>query len=415
MYIGLSEGVIESVDEVWPDCVLVTVRLTSPRSQGSEGSRASPGSSAPPVGRALAYPGLLNAPVAVGRRVLVNTTAVDLGLGSGGYHFLGAVLAADVVSEEADSARAAGCGAPTAGRGAQLAGHDRPPRPGHIMKLRYTPLQFATLAAEEPGGAAHQALKGFAGLEGTPVVCCELHSQVPAVAAGAAQVTGDRVRITYIMTDGGALPAAFSSLVRQMRAAGLVHRVITCGQAFGGDAEAVNIYSALATAFALGDADIIIVGMGPGIAGTGTPLGFSGIEQGQALNAAVSLGGLPVAVPRLSLADPRDRHYGMSHHTLAVLEKVCLAPCVLAMPLLAGEAEDAVHKRFKDGHRHLTLVDDGRPGLEYLTEAGIHPTTMGRGVREDPEFFLAAAAAGRVAGKLSGVISGHFAPAGVRV
>src|SRR3954471_2179321 len=64
----------------------------------------------------------LTGPVAVGDRVVVNTTAVDLGLGSGGWHVVHWNPARDEWS----------------GPGA-----------GHIMKLRYTSLQADTGAAEE--------------------------------------------------------------------------------------------------------------------------------------------------------------------------------------------------------------------------------------------------------------------------
>jgi hypothetical protein len=43
------------------------------------------------------------------------------------------------------------------------------------------------------------------------------------------------------------------------------------------------------------------------------------------------------------------------------------------------------------------LVAKGEAGLHVLAERGVEVTTMGRGVDEDPEFFLAAGAAGAVA------------------
>ena len=50
---------------------------------------------------------------------------------------------------------------------------------GHIIKLRYTPLQTAVLSVEAPESPHHDALRLFAGLDDTPVVCSELHSQFP--------------------------------------------------------------------------------------------------------------------------------------------------------------------------------------------------------------------------------------------
>ena len=54
---------------------------------------------------------------------------------------------------------------------------------------------------------------------------------------------------------------------------------------------------------------------GPGIVGTATRLGFSGIEVGPVLDAAAGLGGAPIACLRVSFADPRARHRGVSHHS----------------------------------------------------------------------------------------------------
>ena len=147
-------------------------------------------------------------------------------------------------------------------------------------------------------------------LGGLPVVCAELHSMVPVVAA-AARVAGD-LRVAYVMTDGGALPLAFSRLAAELRAGGLVG-TITAGQAFGGDLEAISLYSALAAARAVLAADVVVVAQGPGGMGSGTALGFSGTQVAEAVNAAAALGGRPVACLRLSAADRRPRHRGVSH------------------------------------------------------------------------------------------------------
>src|SRR5437773_7283821 len=89
--------------------------------------------------------------VALGDRVVVNTTAVDLGLGTGGWHVVHWNLSRPSV---------------TAGGG------------GHIMKLRYTSLQAEVGAVEE-----HAPGDGPIDLGGLPVVVCSLHSQVAIVAA----------------------------------------------------------------------------------------------------------------------------------------------------------------------------------------------------------------------------------------
>ena len=226
--------------------------------------------------------------VEVGDAVVVNTTAVDLGLGTGGWHVVHWNLTRDAWSE---------------------------PGPGHIMKARYTSLQTDVGSSEE-----HWTdLADVTSIDGMPVVAAALHSQVPAVAAAFKRARPD-LRLAYVMTDGAALPLALSDLVWQLRERDLLDATVTCGHAFGGDYEAVSVYSALAVARHIIHADAAIVAMGPGIVGTATRLGFSGIEVGSVLDAAIGLGGVPIACLRVSFADPRERHRGLSHHSATALD-----------------------------------------------------------------------------------------------
>ena len=251
---------------------------------------------------------------ASGDRVLLNTTAVGLGLGTGGEDFVVA----------------------RAGEGVAL---DAPPV-GHIMKLRYTPLQHDVVAVEEPAGE-HRIMADARSLDGMPVVCCGLHSQVPIVAAAVKERFGD-ARVVYVMTDAAALPLAISRIVPDAVDAGFIDTTITCGQAFGGMLEAVNVYSALLAARHVAAADIILVGMGPGIPGTATPFGHGGVAQGEALNAVAALGGTPIAVLRLSFADPRPRHVPVSHQSLTALADVALRRSLVPVPVLGAERDRAI-------------------------------------------------------------------------
>src|SRR5438874_2328406 len=72
------------------------------------------------------------------------------------------------------------------------------------------------------------------------------------------------------------------------------------------------------------EADAVVCAIGPGIVGTETSLGHGGVVAAEAVNAAAALGGRAVLAPRVSGADPRERHRGLSHHTQAVL-RLCLA------------------------------------------------------------------------------------------
>ena len=168
--------------------------------------------------------------------------------------------------------------------------------------------------------------------------------------------------------------------------------VVTVGNAWGGDLEAVNIFSGLLAAHAVWRPDVIVAAMGPGIVGTGTKWGFSGIEQGMILNAVNTLGGNPIAVPRISFADPRERHRGLSHHTMTVLSEVCQVRVHLPLPLLKEEQAGVLERQVKAGglqERHNVAYCDGHVVDEAFERYLLKTTTMGRSKDQDYEFFLA--------------------------
>lgn len=289
----------------------------------------------------------LGEPPAAGEEVAANTVGLEMGLGTGG--------AAVIV--------------PSAGGSAEA-----PANEDHFVKLPYTPLQF-------PAPPAPQRVEN---LDDRPVVVLPLHSHLaPACCAASALRPG--CRVAFVWQEGGALPVAFSNTVRELKAKGLLHAVISCGNCFGGDLEAVNVYSGLLTA--AGAADLVLVGIGPGIAGTGTPEGHGGMSAAIASNAALSLGGEPVLAPRISASDPRERHRGLSHHTRAALAAT-LGGCRVAFPLdnTAGNPDRGVPRRHS-----CVPVPYGAAGLEE--RFGVTFESMGRGYEVDPDFFDAAAAA----------------------
>jgi hypothetical protein len=280
----------------------------------------------------IAYPGVTGS-VEVGDDVLVNVQARELELGSGGFDILHANLT----------------------RGLELE-----PEPGaHVMTLPYTSLQQALSHVEE-GDSFEESIDGM------PVVCCSLHSQLaPACAALAG------LRVAYVQLAGGALPVALSDALRALRERGLIELVVAAGPCVGLD-QAVNVYSALAWCRSRG-AEVAVCSIGPGIVGTGTAIGHGGIAAAQAVDAAAALGGRPVVAPRLSGADERPRHRGYSHHTQAVL-RLCLAE-----PFVPEDLDPA--------------------GWREASE-GLPLRHMGRGPDDDPEFFAAAFAAGLLARSL---------------
>ncbi len=315
----------------------------------------------------------LNRKLAVNDLIKMNTTAVGLGLGTGGRHF--------VIPES-------------------FGNHTEPD--GHIMKLRYTPWQFSVLAAEEAASPFHGGLAEATSLEGTPVVAASLHSMLPGVILGFRSCLNYTPKIAYIMTDAAALPIALSGLVRDLKARKLLDLTVTAGQAFGGDLEAVSIPSALLTAYQGIKPDLIIVALGPGIVGTGTKLGFSGIEQSWILDLTTRLGGIPVAAPRVSFADLRERHRGISHHTLTILD-LANHPALIG---LSGEMPSEqletvksliIKNNLMDRHRWYLINGISDP-LGLFKEYDLKVTTMGRGIDNDPWFFRHTVLAGILAG-----------------
>ncbi len=299
-----------------------------------------------------------------GDRVLLNTTAVALGLGSGGHHFVMAI-------EGRLPPDPAGC--------------------GHIMKLRYTPWQFPVRAVEEDLADAPLDLGGM------PVVVGELHSQVAPAVLGAHAAAERPLRVAYVMTDGGALPLALSDQVDGLKAAGLVAATVTAGHAFGGDREAVTVPGALLAARWLLGADVAVVAMGPGSVGTGTALGFSGLEQAWILDAVAALGGTPVAAVRLGFADPRPRHRGLSHHARTNLGRIVRSRVLVPLPHLPPEQEEVVRCQLLASGiaaRHDVRRLAPPPLAAALSGSPVPLRSMGRAWTDDPSFFLAAAAAG---------------------
>jgi hypothetical protein len=281
-----------------------------------------------------------------------------------------------------------------------------PPGPGHLVKARYTPLQATVLGADEQGSPYHDILRDADSLDGIPVVVADLHSALPAVLAaylaqrlppaGAGGQAGAGPVVVYVMLDGGALPIWFSRTAAALREIGWLAGTITVGQAFGGDLEAVTLHSGLLAARHVLGAELVVVSQGPGNLGTGTRWGFSGVASGEAVNAAAVLGGRPVAALRISEADQRERHRGISHHSLTAYGRVALASADVVVPDLPGEFGARVAAAAEPlGSRH-NLVRVGVDGLhEVLAACPVPLSTMGRGLEADLAYFLAAAAAGR--------------------
>ncbi|NLY51434.1 MAG: DUF3866 family protein [Firmicutes bacterium] len=325
----------------------------------------------------------LSRDVSPGDLVELNTTAVDLDLGTGGVHFVISSIPQQRVKEP-------------------LKAKHSPKLNGHIMKLRYTPLQLATLSVEEEKSPYHSTLQEADSLAGMPVMVASLHSLIAPIAVVFNHFAPGPTRLAYLMTDGAALPLAFSKLTASLKEKGLITMAITVGHAFGGDLEAVNIYSGLLAAKHAAKADACVVAMGPGVVGTGTLFGTTALETAPILDAVNSLGGRAIAVPRISLADKRPRHYGLSHHTCTVLMRLCHTACHLPLPQLGGDEgmhlQQQIEELGLDRRHHIYWIQEDRT-LELLEEYQVEVTSMGRRPSDDPAFFRAGGAAGWLAAR----------------
>nr|WP_207145757.1 DUF3866 family protein [Brevibacillus brevis] len=307
-----------------------------------------------------------------GDLLLINTTAVRLELGTGGYHF---VVGKVTQPEETDVL---------------------PNEWGHVMKMRYSPWQLAVDTVEEQASPYHHLfLQEDLSLEGTPVLISELHSLLP-VAVLALRKKNPNARIVYVMPDGASLPIALSQHVHRLKAIGGLDATVTTGHAWGGDRESLTIHSGLLAAHHVEHADIIICMLGPGVTGTGTSYGFSGIQLAEVIHAVSTLGGTPFFIPRISFGDQRPRHYGVSHHTISIINRFALCPALVTIPIFGDERDEILSRQMKTievGEKHI-FIKGKVPDLSELASLekgyGLSFSTMGRNWQEDPAPFQTA-------------------------
>jgi hypothetical protein len=280
---------------------------------------------------------------AVGDDVVVNTAAVDLALGSGGF---------DIV--HVNLTRGLG------GAGAQGA---------HVMKLNYTSLQHAVNPVE--GEELRVPLD-------RPAAVFGLHGQLAAIAWAFGQARSG-AKLGYVQTAGGALAGGHSRVVRDLRGRGLLAGHVTAGAAYGGEEGAITTAGAIHHGIADRGWDAAVCGPGPGILGSASALGHGGMSALDSAHAAAALGCPVVVCARMSSTDERRRHRGLSHHTVTVLS-LLLARVTVAFP--SGDAAT-----IPGDHVVRELVVD----LAGYRASGLPARSMGR---DDPLFFAAALACG---------------------
>jgi hypothetical protein len=338
----------------------------------------------------------------VGDEVIVNTQALDLGLDSGGF---------DVV--HVNLTRGLGPG------GERDASHAR----ADAVKLNYTSLQHTVSPVEGHDGESLELPIA------RPTAVLALHGQLAGLAWAFAQ-GAPGARLGYVQTEGGALPGGHSTTVRALRERGLLAGHITAGAAFGGEGEAITTAGALHHGLRALGWDAAVCGPGPGIVGSASTLGHGGMSALDSAHVALALGCPTLLVARMSSGEERNRHRGLSHHSLTVLD-LLLEPVTVALPagmrspvgtdLRAGlqsvfggamprEPDDAqqalaleVERTGPDRPARIARHDwrRARVDLPGYAASGLPADTMGRRLAEDPLFFAAALAGGGVLAELA--------------
>jgi hypothetical protein len=295
-----------------------------------------------------------------GDEVVVNTEALDLGLGSGGFDVVHVNLTRGL-------------------EGGGVAG-------AHVMKLNYTSLQHPV----EPVEAADEDLESSVSSE-MPVLVIPLHGHLAPAAWAAAQIAPE-LKVGYVQTAGGALPGSMSRDVATLRERGLLCCHITAAPTYGGEREALSVAGGLDAGTGFGW-DAAIAGPGPGIVGSESRYGHGGMAALDTAHAALALGLPTLLSPRFSSADPRKRHRGISHHTQTVLE-LLLVGVDVPVPSTPEEFRNAL-RPFLGGLHHTSIHP---ADLDGYAASGLQARVMGRGLGDDPLFFAAALAAGAALG-----------------
>ena len=289
-----------------------------------------------------------------GDEVIVNVEARDLGLGSGGFDLVHVNLTRGLDGSGAGEAAA--------------------------MKLNYTSLQHPVDPVESlPAEGTGRPI---------PVLVLSLHGQLAPAAWAAGRVTSG-MRVGYIQTAGGALPGALSEDVAELRRRGLLSDHVTAVPAYGGRREAISVTGALAAAAGSLGWDAAIAGPGPGIVGSASALGHGGMAALETAHSALALGFETLIAPRMSSADARERHRGLSHHTETVLGLLLGA---VRVPVPAGDDDAVEQLREACGTAHEIWPREAR--LDEYAASGLSASHMGRSIDEDPLFFAAALGAG---------------------
>ncbi len=267
-----------------------------------------------------------------GDLVVVNTTAVDLDLGTGGWHVIHWIEGHDDNSKELQ---------------------------GRVLKARYL--------SEQTEVDPHVSRR--TDLTGARVLLCVLHSHIGAVA-----VAVSSPQVGYLMTDQAALPLALSDLLAELTSSGLIATTATVGQAFGGQLEAVSVPSGVSALMDSGCSQILL-GAGPGHVGTASELGFSAMELAGHASVLHALGADVALCVRASDVDERPRHRGISHHMASLLKAI---PVQVKVPIPRGEDTSWITE-----HGHCSHSVEPLDVANALNMNDVTITSMGEPLSQD--------------------------------
>ncbi len=231
----------------------------------------------------------------VGDEVIVNVEALDLALGSGGFDIVHVNLT----------------------RGLDAAGE-----PGaNVMKLNYTSLQHAVAPVEDARlAAAPRAPRGRAGA-------------ARAACRGGVGLRAGRSRRAPRLCANKRRSAAGRALAHGAHAAraGIARRASHSRRSIWRGGRGDHDGGRTAPRLRGLDWDAAVCGPGPGIVGSSSVLGHGGMAALDSAHVSLALGCRTLLVARMSTSDDRERHRGISHHTLTVLD-LLLDPVTVALP-----------------------------------------------------------------------------------
>ena len=108
----------------------------------------------------------------------------------------------------------------------------------------------------------------------------------------------------------------------------------------------------------------------------------------------------PIAPLRIGFGDQRARHYGISHHSLTVLAEIVQSRVSVPLPVLSDARNIVIYGQLTASgiaEKHHLVEVHAAETLDLMESRQLNATTMGRGLREEPEFFMSAGAAGILA------------------